>query len=235
MSKPAHKPDVHDAAPTSAVAAGVTSVVDGGRLMRVGELAKAVGKTVRAMHLYEELGLLEPAARSDGGFRLYGLAAVDRIHWIVKLQAIGFTLGEIQGFARDFLGADSGRAAAEQVRSTFAQKLTQTRDQIAELRLIEKDLVEAIAYLDSCQTCSTTFAPTECKSCSHEGHSKGEAPHLFAGLSVKPQVRDQEPALITVRPRDSARAAAPSLPTTAERRSDAPDAPVTVDQGSNYV
>ena len=70
--------------------------------MRVGELAKAVGKTVRAMHLYEELGLLEPRARSEGGFRLYGPEAVDRIHWIVKLQAIGFTLAEIQGFVKDF-------------------------------------------------------------------------------------------------------------------------------------
>ena len=70
--------------------------------MRVGELAKAVGKTVRAMHLYEELGLLEPRARSEGGFRLYGPEAVDRIHWIVKLQAIGFTLAEIQGFVEDF-------------------------------------------------------------------------------------------------------------------------------------
>ena len=62
------------------------------KLMRVGELAKAVGKTVRAMHLYEELGLLEPRARSDGGFRLYGPEAVDRIHWITKLQAIGFAV-----------------------------------------------------------------------------------------------------------------------------------------------
>ncbi len=243
MNKPATKPDAPDAMRHNAGSAGLSTggalaVGEGTRLMRVGELAKAVGKTVRAMHLYEELGLLEPAARSDGGFRLYGLAAVDRIHWIVKLQAIGFTLGEIQGFARDFLGADSGRAAAEQVRSTFAQKLTQTRDQIAELRLIEKDLVEAIEYLDSCQTCSTKFAPSECKSCDHEGHSKGEAPHLFAGLSVKPQLRDQEPALITVRPRDLARGAALPMVSTAERQPDAqaaPDAPVLVDQGSNYV
>ena len=77
------------------------------KLMRVGELAKAVGKTVRAMHLYEELGLLEPRARSEGGFRMYGPEAVDRIHWIVKLQAIGFTLAEIQGFVRDFQSARS--------------------------------------------------------------------------------------------------------------------------------
>ena len=53
------------------------------KLMRVGELAKAVGKTVRAMHLYEELGLLEARARSEGGFRLYGPEAIDRIHWSV--------------------------------------------------------------------------------------------------------------------------------------------------------
>ena len=75
------------------------------KLMRVGELAKAVGKTVRAMHLYEELGLLEPASRSEGGFRLYGPDAVDRINWIVKLQAIGFTLADIQGFVKTRLSA----------------------------------------------------------------------------------------------------------------------------------
>src|ERR1051325_11476921 len=96
---------------------------DDSKLMRVGELAKAVGKTVRAMHLYEELGLLEPAARSDGGFRLYGQDAVERITWIVKLQAIGFTLAEIQGFIRDFQDAHTGRDATARVRATFAEKL----------------------------------------------------------------------------------------------------------------
>src|SRR5262245_50447616 len=97
------------------------------KLMRVGELAKAVGKTVRAMHLYEELGLLEPQTRSEGGFRLYGPEAVDRIHWIVKLQAIGFTLAEIQGFVRDFQHAGSGREATERVRALFTEKRSEER------------------------------------------------------------------------------------------------------------
>src|SRR3954468_19198547 len=92
------------------------------KLMRVGELAKAVGKTVRAMHLYEELGLLEPRARSEGGFRLYGPEAVDRIHWIVKLQAIGFTLAEIQGFVKDFQQAHSAPEASARVRTMFIEK-----------------------------------------------------------------------------------------------------------------
>jgi len=153
------------------------------KLLRVGELAKAVGKTVRAMHLYEELGLLEPSARSEGGFRLYDQAAVARIQWIVKLQAIGFTLGEIQGFVGEFEGAGSGREATDRARAVFAQKLQDIRDQITQLQVIENDLHEALEYLDSCQTCSPVFAPTECGACDHEGHQVGEAPPLFAGLS----------------------------------------------------
>src|SRR5690349_9676501 len=111
------------------------------KLMRVGELARVVGKTVRAMHLYEELGLLEPAARSEGGFRLYGDDAVERINWIVKLQAIGFTLAEIQGFVTDFQHAHTGRDATTRVRAVFTDKLQATRDQITQLRSIENDLL----------------------------------------------------------------------------------------------
>jgi MerR family transcriptional regulator, copper efflux regulator len=159
---------------------------DESRLMRVGELAKAVGKTVRAMHLYEELGLLEPRTRSEGGFRMYGPDAVDRIHWIVKLQAIGFTLAEIQGFVGDFQHAGSGREATARVRALFTEKQAQIREQIMQLQVIENDLSEALSYLDSCQTCTDDYAPTACGECDHHGHQKGEAPPLFAGLSRRP-------------------------------------------------
>jgi len=156
---------------------------DDPKLMRVGELAKAVGKTVRAMHLYEELGLLEPRARSDGGFRLYGPDAIDRIHWIVKLQAIGFTLAEIQGFVGDFQDAGSAREASFWKKAPTTEKQAQIRVQITQLQVIENDLNEALAYLDSCQTCTDDYAPAACGACDHNGHHRGEAPPLFAGLS----------------------------------------------------
>jgi MerR family transcriptional regulator, copper efflux regulator len=159
------------------------------KLRRVGELARAVGKTVRAMHLYEELGLLEPAARSEGGFRLYGDDAVQRIEWIVKLQAIGFTLAEIQGFVQDFQAAGSGKQATDRVRAVFTAKQAEIRDQIARLKSIENDLHEAVAYLDSCTACSTDYTPDECGVCGHHGHEHHKAPNLFAGLSRR------EPAL----------------------------------------
>jgi len=160
------------------------------KLMRVGELAKVVGKTVRAMHLYEELGLLEPAARSEGGFRLYGQDAIERINWIVKLQAIGFTLAEIQGFIADFQHARTGRDATARVREVFAEKLQATRDQITQMRSVENDLLEAIEYLDSCTTCTPVYTPSSCGVCDHHGHHPDHAPRLFAGLSRKNEHKD---------------------------------------------
>jgi DNA-binding transcriptional MerR regulator len=152
-------------------------------LLRVGELAKAVGKSVRAIHLYEELGLLKPVSRTTGGFRLFRADAVDRINWITKLQAIGFSLAEIQGFVREFENAESGRTAAARVREVFQDKLQQIRNSMAQLRVIENDLVESLEYLESCSHCAPVYRPNECRSCEHQGHEPGEAPELFAGLS----------------------------------------------------
>jgi len=153
------------------------------KLLRVGQLARAVGKTVRAVHLYEELGLVRPATRTNGRFRLYYRDAIDRVAWITKLQAIGFTLAEIQEFVREFEHAASGREATNRAREVFEQKLDEIKRQIAELESIQNDLREALSYLDSCQECSPSYSPVECRKCEHNGHERGSAPPLFASLS----------------------------------------------------
>jgi DNA-binding transcriptional MerR regulator len=153
--------------------------------LRVGELARVVGKSVRAIHLYEEMGLLTPVDRSQGGFRLFGEDAVARINWIGKLQVMGFSLSEIRDFIDQFEQNPHGRAATDRVRGVFAQKLADIRDTVSKLQTLERDLVEALAYLESCQTCEPSFPVTECGACGHHGHEVGEAPELFAGLSQK--------------------------------------------------
>ena len=47
---------------------------------KVGELAAASGLTVRTLHYYEELGLLEPSGRTQSGHRVYGAAEVERLY-----------------------------------------------------------------------------------------------------------------------------------------------------------
>src|SRR5690349_9678062 len=92
--------DAHVAVPLAlrvdAAGMGEEPGEDSERLLQVGDLAKATGKTVRALHLYEELGLLTPSARSKGRYRLYDPASLTRIRWIIKLHDLGLSLTQIQ-------------------------------------------------------------------------------------------------------------------------------------------
>jgi DNA-binding transcriptional MerR regulator len=62
---------------------------------KIGELARRTGLTVRTLHHYDEIGLLSPAERSDGGHRVYDEADVQRLYRIVSLRSLGFPLDAI--------------------------------------------------------------------------------------------------------------------------------------------
>ena len=64
---------------------------------RIGEVAKLTGVTTRTLRYWEELGLLQPASRTDGGERLYGTADVRRVTRIRDWQELlGFSLDEVK-------------------------------------------------------------------------------------------------------------------------------------------
>jgi DNA-binding transcriptional MerR regulator len=65
---------------------------------KVGELARRTGVSVRALHHYDEIGLLSPSHRSQAGYRLYTEADVARLQQIRSLQALGLSLEEIREF-----------------------------------------------------------------------------------------------------------------------------------------
>src|SRR5271154_5730700 len=122
-------------------------------LMQIGDLAREVGKTVRAIHLYEELGLLTPAGRSKGGFRLYERDALLRIRWIGKLQEMGFSLGDIQTIVREWELMGSAPGAMKGMREVYLRKLEETRAQLRRLEALAEELVGSVAYLETCDVC----------------------------------------------------------------------------------
>jgi DNA-binding transcriptional MerR regulator len=151
-------------------------------LLKVGELARRTGKTVRAIHLYEELGLLTPAVRSKGGFRLYSARAVTRIEWIQKLQDMGFSLTEIKAFMRVWEETATAPRAMETVREIFTDKLRETRETIARLTRLSEELAESLRYLESCRSCEPVHTQHECGTCEIHGHD-GRAPLLVDGIT----------------------------------------------------
>jgi DNA-binding transcriptional MerR regulator len=145
-------------------------------LLRVGDLAKMTGKTVRAIHHYEELGLIEPAGRSKGHYRLFDAETPVRIRWISKLQSLGLSLGEIRTLVRSRQASPSALQAAAQLRAMYEEKLVEVRGRLSELTALERELQASLAYLDACGTsCTPELVPTNCAQCErHAGDGADE-------------------------------------------------------------
>jgi DNA-binding transcriptional MerR regulator len=104
------------------------------RLLRIQEVAATLGLTPRTIRYYEELGLLTPAARSEGDYRLYDDDDVERLRFIKDLRdEAGFSLAEISQLLED-----------EAARSRNRVRFRATRD-VAERRAI---LDDALARID---------------------------------------------------------------------------------------
>jgi MerR family transcriptional regulator, copper efflux regulator len=154
-------------------------------LMQIGDLAREVGKTVRAIHLYEELGLLAPAGRSKGGFRLYAREALLRIRWIGKLQEMGFSLGDIQTIVREWEQMGSAPGAMKGMRDVYVRKLEETREQLRRLASLAEELVGSVAYLDTCDVCDPQRLLSACNCC--DLHDKElDVPELVLGFRATP-------------------------------------------------
>ena len=71
-------------------------------LFKIQEVAAETGLTTRAIRYYEELGLLEPAARSDGAYRLFDESDLERLRFIKELRDdAGFSLAQISQLLED--------------------------------------------------------------------------------------------------------------------------------------
>lgn len=176
-------PDVPPAPSSTAVDHDLGDADDA--LMQVGDLAREAGKTVRAIHLYEQMELLKPAGRSKGRYRLYGPEALVRIRWIGKLQDLGFSLTDIKSIVKDVEAEGRGSSAPSamvKVREVYKRKLDDTRAQIERLRTLEREILASLDYLDTCEAvCEPDKLLGACPSCNHHDRQQ-EVPDLVAGF-----------------------------------------------------
>ena len=65
---------------------------------KVGQLARRTGLSIRTLHYYDQIGLLNPSHRTEAGYRLYGHADVTRLQQIGSLRQLGLSLEQIREF-----------------------------------------------------------------------------------------------------------------------------------------
>src|SRR5882672_793904 len=111
------------------------------RLLRIQEVAEDTGLTPRAIRYYEEVGLLAPAARSEGAYRLYDAEDLERLRFIRGLRDdAGFSLAEIGQLLEDEAARTRNRQRfrgttdVEERRAILRDALTRVDRQVASLR-----------------------------------------------------------------------------------------------------
>ncbi|SOB84894.1 MerR family transcriptional regulator [Streptomyces sp. 1331.2] len=116
--------------------------------MRIGELARATGATVRALRHYEQAGLIE-SEREPNGYRGYGDSAVVRVRNIRALVAAGLTLADL----RPLLGCLDGdvlvQPPSERVLRIARDRLAVVERRIAAQTEARDRLVAALAAAGS--------------------------------------------------------------------------------------
>ena len=66
---------------------------------QIGELARSLGVTTRTLRLYEQLGLIDPPQRTEGGIRYYTKEDIRRIKFVLKVKELGLSLRQMQELA----------------------------------------------------------------------------------------------------------------------------------------
>lgn len=119
--------------------------------MTIGRLAKAADVHIETIRYYQRRGLLPEPERPQRGVRRYGEADVSRLRFIRRAQAAGFRLDEIASLLQI-----EGRGACEQTRLLTEQKLSEVRQRIEDLRLLETGLKQLV---DECQASAGDACP----------------------------------------------------------------------------
>lgn len=133
----------------------------------IGEAARRSGFTASALRYYEEIGLVVPQGRTDGGYRIYDETSLARLVFVARAKRLGCSLDEV----RDLLAIWEGERCGP-VQSRFHElvtaKLADARGKIAELTALIAQLEASAARLGrpavdgSCRDdCACAIAATE--------------------------------------------------------------------------
>ncbi|MDX2399117.1 MULTISPECIES: MerR family transcriptional regulator [Microbacterium] len=105
--------------------------------MRIGEVAERTALSFRSLRHWDDVGLVQPSARTEGGFRLYTEKDVERILIIRRMKPLGYTLDEMRELLDvvDALTVDPSdvalRARIDDIRDGADQRRQKLTEQLA--------------------------------------------------------------------------------------------------------
>ena len=110
-----------------------------GKLMKIGELARTVGVSSKAIRYYEGIGLITPPERMKNGYRFYQPSDVATLRFVSKARSLGFSLPQVGDLL--MLWQDKERASAD-VKNLAMQHIGAINQRINELEAVRETLIE---------------------------------------------------------------------------------------------
>jgi MerR family mercuric resistance operon transcriptional regulator len=115
------------------------------RATTIGALSARTGCNIETIRYYERIGVMPKPPRSPGGHRLYGEQHLNRLTFICRSRALGFSLAQVRDLLRF---VDGGRYTCSQVKAITSEHLGGVRGRIADLKRLEKVLKEMVSQCD---------------------------------------------------------------------------------------
>ena len=118
---------------------------EGRRMLKIGEVSKRSGIGVEALRFYEKGGLLDRPSRTFSGYRVYGEEVLERLAFIKRAQALGFSLEEIRRIVDD---ARRGESPCDEVREIVRRRMAELDERLRELQRYRRELKATLEEWD---------------------------------------------------------------------------------------
>lgn len=144
-------------------------IKDQQQLFKIGNVADAVGTTIRAIRYYEEEGLIIPL-RSEGGTRLYSQHHIDRLRAILRMTENGFPLTIIKTLAETRQQHRTGNHSQQAISKQLDQMLEGIHAQVKQLQGLSKLIGATRNTIQQCAGCKNKPTSKGCPDCPVKKH-----------------------------------------------------------------
>lgn len=136
-----------------------------GQLMKIGDLARRAGTTLRTVRYYEQMGLIAASDRTKGGFRLYSEDELEKLQFIKRLQLLDFPLWQIKKLIQSRRQAASGAETVSPIAELLVRQLEETEHRINVYRELQRGIRETMEILKFCAECPLRPTREVCEKC----------------------------------------------------------------------
>lgn len=106
----------------------------------VGEIAKKMNVTVRTLQYYDKEGLLIPSATTAGGRRFYTKHDVVKLHQILSMKYLGFSLDDIKNRLTELENPHDVAKALELQKQMFREQITKLTQALAATEALQQEV-----------------------------------------------------------------------------------------------